>query len=107
MTACMNKAPELILTEKARLHLLNQGVSCITLELKPLMSCCIPYSPPPHITNGPPKTTARFAAFDRENITIYLDPALLDIDRLTIDRHGFSIFSWLSVSDWRPMPPSS
>jgi hypothetical protein len=101
----VNRQPELILTDKALQYLKRKGSDSLTLELKPLMSCCVPYSPPPHISFKKPDHPARFIALSQNGINIYLDPTLYDIDRLTIDKHGFSIFSWLSVVDWRPLPP--
>jgi len=100
----MQQLPDIVLSSKVLAYLLRKQAGCLTLELKPLMSCCVPYSPPPHITLSPPEIRSRFHTIQQDNITIYLDRSLCDIQRLTIDKHGFSIFSWLSVTDWRPLP---
>jgi len=100
----MQQLPDIVLSSKALSYLLRKQASCLTLELKPLLSCCIPYSPPPHITLSQPEQPSRFHRMQQDSITIYLDRSLCDIHRLTIDKHGFSIFSWLSVTDWRPLP---
>ena len=97
--------PDITLTEKARSYLRQRSVADLSLELKPLLSCCVPYTPPPHITFGPPHRPSHFLTIEQDGITIHLDQALCDTDRLTIDKHGFGIFSWLSVVDWRPLPP--
>ncbi len=103
----MQQHPDIILTPKTRAYLQQHGVANLSLELRPLLSCCVPYTPPPHISFGLPRRPAQFITMQRDGITIHLDRALSNIPRLTIDQHGFSIFSWLSVSDWRPLPPSS
>lgn len=101
----MQQPPDIILTDKARNYLRQRSIVHLTLELKPLLSCCVPYSPPPHITFAPPHTPALFSTIHHNDITIHIDRALHGTERLTIDKHGFSIFSWLSVVDWRPLPP--
>lgn len=100
----MQQLPDIVLSSKVLAYLLHRQASCLTLELKPLMSCCVPYSPPPQITLSPPEIRSRFNTIQQDSITIYLDRSLCDIQRLSIDKHGFSIFSWLSVTDWRPLP---
>ena len=100
----MQQLPDIVLSSRVHTYLLHKQATCLTLELKPLMSCCVPYSPPPHITLSTPEVASRFYTIQQDNITIYLDQAPCDIQRLTIDKYGFSIFSWLSVTDWRPLP---
>lgn len=99
----MQQPPEIILTDKARNYLRHRSVVDLSLELKPLLSCCVPYSPPPHISFGPPRRPSEFFTIQHHDLTIHLDRALYDTQRLTIDKHGFSFFSWLSVVDWRPL----
>ena len=101
----MQQPPDITLTEKARAYLRQRSVVDLSLELKPLFSCCVPYAPPPHISFGPPQRPAHFFTIQQDGFTIYLDRALSDTGQLTIDKHGFGIFSWLSVVDWRPLPP--
>lgn len=101
----MQQPPDIILTDKARDYLRQRSVNDLTLELKPLLSCCVPYSPPPHISFGLPQRPSHFITIQTNGITIHLDRVLYDTRCLTIDKHGFSIFSWLSVVDWRPLPP--
>lgn len=100
----MQQLPDIVFSDKARAYLEHKQATSLTLELKPLMSCCVPYSPPPHITLTAPAAPSRFFTLQQDRITIYLDRALCDTRCLTIEKHGFSIFSWLSVVDWRPLP---
>jgi hypothetical protein len=100
----MQQFPDIVLSGKVHAYLRHKQASCLTLELKPLMSCCVPYSPPPHITLTAPGIPSRFYTIHKDNITIYLDRSLSDIQRLSIDKRGFSIFSWLSVTNWQPLP---
>lgn len=101
----MQQTPDIILTDKARDYLRQRSVYNLTLELKPLLSCCVPYSPPPHISFGLPRRPSHFFTSQQQEFSFHIDRALYDIQRLTIDKHGFGIFSWLSVVDWRPLPP--
>ena len=103
----MQQTPDIILTAKALNYLHQHAVVDLSLELRPLLSCCVPYTPPPQVSFGVPRRPSQFTTVKLHGITIHLDRALRDIPRLTIDQHGFSIFSWLTVSDWRPLPPSS
>lgn len=103
----MHQQPDIIVSPKALEYLHKRQITDLTLELKPLYSCCVPYSPPPQISFTPPRLSADFFTLHQNGISIYVDHALSDVGRMTIDKHGFSFFSWLSVSDWRPMPPSS
>lgn len=101
----MQQPPDISLTDKAQAYLRQRSVHDLTLELKPLLSCCVPYSPPPQITFGPPKRPSHFFTLQHQELTLHIDQALYDTRRLTIDKHGFGIFSWLSVVNWRPLPP--
>lgn len=101
----MNSLPEIVLTPKTLHHITDKGASDLSLELKPLYSCCVPYTPPPHISLAPPKQPGNFLTIQQNGINIHIDQALIDVERITIDKYGFGIFSWLSVVDWRPLPP--
>jgi len=100
----MQKLPDIVLSSRACDYLSQKQSTSLTLELKTLMNSCVPYSPPPHITLAAPEIPSRFYTIHQGSITIYLDRSLCDIQCLTIDKLGFSIFSWLSVINWRPLP---
>lgn len=100
----MQETPSIHLTPRAITYIRSKNAQQLTLELKPLYSCCVPYTPPPHISLTPPDSTHAFFTRTLEGITIYIDHALCDVEQLTVDKHGFGIFSWLSVVDWRPLP---